>query len=121
MITVTKKEFFNFIKLQPDDKEVDFDECKIACEIGCPMIQYAREVFLKIDNVYVSYYGWLIKVPIDGISVHEYIPFASFEDNFTFSSFCLFDQDDLGETTSKTTYGKLKAHLSQKHPDFDWN
>ena len=47
-ITVTKEEFFNFIKVQPDERELDFSSSMSNDDgCGCPMLHYAKENFDK--------------------------------------------------------------------------
>lgn len=106
MITVTKEEFFNFIKVQPDEKELDFSSSISNDDgCGCPMLHYAKENFDK-PIYYALASVWISERTETGFTVH-----ARFDNGFGLHSF----------HCKATNYGQLKAHLSEKHPDFNWS
>lgn len=109
MIIVTKNEFFNFIKSQPDDKELDFNQFAISTSCGCPMIHYAREI-LQEHNLNASDADWY------GINskTHKYGTHFKFENGFSLASFMPYNYQ------SRITYGELKQYLSGKYPEFNW-
>lgn len=109
MITVTKNDFFNFIKSQSDNKELNFSEFKSNSFCGCPMIHYAREV-LKENNLNASTSDWYGRINDCRASVR-------FEDGFNLTSFMpLVKETDM----LPTTYGELKRSLVEKYPEFNW-
>lgn len=100
MITVTKNEFFNFIKSQPDDKKLNFDQFTKNASCGCPMIHYSREVFNESD-LNASGRDWYGKRG----------SYARFEFGFNLVDF---------SADHTYNYGELKQHLKEKHPEFNW-
>jgi hypothetical protein len=102
MITVTKEQFFNFIKSQPDNRELNFSESTTKESCGCPMIHYAKEFFKEHEPVFALTSCWVKE---------GYVEFAKFNREITLYSFYC----------NAVNYGQLKAHLYKVHPDFDWN
>lgn len=109
MITVIKEEFFAFIKSQPDDRKLEYKQFSHLDDCGCPMIHYSREV-LNRNDLNASGCTWY-KGNVD---------YATFEKDFSLSSFTVFDTWDLIES-NENSYGTLKSLLSQKYPDFNWS
>lgn len=106
MITVTKEQFFNFIKSQPDDRELDFSSSISNDDgCGCPMIHYAKETFNK-PIYYALASAWISERTESGFIVH-----ARFDRGFGLDSFYCH----------AANYGQLKAHLYKEYPDFDWS
>ena len=59
MKIVTKKEFVNWIKEQPDDRLVDMMETCSDQPCGCVMVQYGKDVFkLDIDYIWCGGRKW---------------------------------------------------------------
>jgi hypothetical protein len=106
MIIVTKEQFFNFIKSQPNDRELDFSS-SISNDDGhgCPMLHYAKENFDK-PIYYALASAWISERTESGFIVH-----AKFDHKFGLDLFYC----------NAVNYGQLKAHLYKVHPDFDWN
>lgn len=100
MIIVTKEQFFNFIKSQPDDKELNFNQFTQYSPCGCPMIHYSREVF-KENDLNVSCRDWYGRRG----------SYARFESGFHLID---FSADNI------YNYGELKQHLKEKFPEFNW-
>jgi len=101
MIIVTKEQFFNFIKAQPDDRELRFSESSTNQPCGCPMIHYAKEFF---DESYLCAltFSWV---------KDQRIPYAEFERGINLYSFLC----------NAINYKQFKKHLSEKYPDFNWS
>lgn len=102
MIIVTKDQFFNFIKSQPNDRKLKFSESTISAPCGCPMVHYAKEFFKEYGPVCALTSCWVK----DG-----YVAFARFEPEITLYSFHY----------NATNYGQLKEYLSQDYPSFNWS
>lgn len=103
MITVTKKEFTDWIKAQPDDKPMDIGGSHSEAECGCPMVQYANEMFPK--EVLPEKWGcgfarWVPESSPDAKA------FASFEKGKVIDSFI---KD--GIFNRSKTFGALKKSL----------
>ena len=87
MIIVTREEFIQWIKEQPDDRLVDMGEFTSAYKCGCVMVQYGREKIPQYDNFYCgSSYWWNGGNDIavfDGFSIWDIIRLNSSEDYST--------------------------------------
>jgi len=114
MIIVTEEQFFNFVKSQPDDRNICFDEYWHDVSCGCPMIHYAREV-LNRNDLNASDHAWYVETNDETVDAHV----AQFENDFCLNSFSIFNHIDY--TYNCTNYGMLKSLLSEKYPDFNWN
>lgn len=96
MITVTRKQFEEFILSQPDDRELDFNANYIPSDKGeqdcnCPMVDYGLQNNLPaFDTCFSNCWGSLSGQPRDMV--------AEFENGVYF--------EDYG--TDHRTYGELK-------------
>ncbi len=55
MKTFSTKEFFNFVKAQPDDRPVRSNEGKPEAPIGCYLIHFAKHKELKFSGTSFRY------------------------------------------------------------------
>lgn len=51
MKTITRSEFIKWIMAQPPERVYDYSQSNVPCDIGCPMIHYAREHNIQCSSV----------------------------------------------------------------------
>jgi hypothetical protein len=98
MKNVTKQEVIDFIKSQPDDREVDMQQSNSDYKCGCVMVHYAQDVLNKKD-VSCGYYDFI----------------SFFEDGSGHSVDATLEESIdrivgkvVWEKEPKTTYGRIK-------------
>lgn len=98
MTIVTKQEFIDFIRTQPEEKRINFwDDCSNS-ECGCPMVHFG--LAKKWEFMAVSCEAWFSQDVED---------IAKFEEEFDFSQFCPGHP-----APAEMSYGELKRHLRIK-------
>lgn len=101
MRIVTKEEFLEWIKEQPDDKNFNYDNVKNNTELcGCPMVQFG--VDKGVDFYSVGSMSWF---PLDSMK-----DVMRFEPDFSFSSFYFFGDDFNPISAYKQLKQKLKLN-----------
>jgi hypothetical protein len=106
MITVTRQNMLDFIKVQPNDRPINFNEVYSDQSCGCLMVHYGKHANFDFDCVSSAF--WLdTRKRIDNVA-------ASFEEDESGNLISYTDFVPPGFISAgkfELTYGELKEHL----------